>query len=509
MVDPAVELFGQDGTPHVIIAGGGFGGIAAGVKLKRAGIHTFTIVEKSTGVGGTWWDNRYPGAEVDVASHLYSFSFKSHDWSRTHARQAELQAYLEETVDDYGLRRHLRLGAAVDEAVWDERAHTYTVRLDDGEEMECHVFVSAVGMLSHPRYPTWPGLDDFAGPRFHTARWEHHDLTGKRVGIVGTGSTAVQIVPEIAGVAGRVLQFQREPGWIMPKGERDFTPEERAGFRSPRRRRVHRLKLLYQLEKNTRGGKIFQPGTKVHTAREALCRRYLAAQFADRPDLLAAVTPTYPYPGKRPIFHSTYYQALKRDDVELIPRAVASVTATGLVDVTGEEHPIDVLVMATGFEAARYLPELDVVGTGGISLHKAWNDEPEAFLGITVPGFPNFYMLYGPNTNGGEIVTMLERQAEYMVRAVRRMRRQQVTSIEVKARWCAWYNTWVQSHMQGTSWTMSRNYFTAPSGRVVTQWPFGPTLYGLLTRALGRFSEVTGRRAARPGARHERYCGDG
>jgi cation diffusion facilitator CzcD-associated flavoprotein CzcO len=183
--------FAPSGTPQIVIVGAGFGGIAVGVKLKKAGVHSFTIFEKSLGPGGTWWDNRYPGAEVDVSSHLYSYSFKTYDWSRTHARQAELQAYLEEVIDDYGLRSHIRFGTTVDEAVWDEDTHTYKVGLSGGEEVVAHVVVSALGLLNYPRYPDWPGLDDFQGPKFHTARWEHeHDLTGRRVAIVGTGSTA-------------------------------------------------------------------------------------------------------------------------------------------------------------------------------------------------------------------------------------------------------------------------------------------------------------------------------
>ena len=187
----AEQLFGPAGTPRVVVVGAGFGGIAAGVKMKRAGIHTFTIYESSLGVGGTWWDNTYPGAEVDVGSHLYSFSFKSYEWSRTHAQQAELQKYLEETVDEFGLRPHLRLGVTVESAAWDDERHTWTVRLDDGSTDECHVLVSGVGFLNVPRYPDWPGLDGFEGPKFHTARWEHqHDLTGKVVAVVGTGSTA-------------------------------------------------------------------------------------------------------------------------------------------------------------------------------------------------------------------------------------------------------------------------------------------------------------------------------
>jgi cation diffusion facilitator CzcD-associated flavoprotein CzcO len=493
----ARELFGPEATPRVVVVGAGFGGIAAGVKMRAAGIETFTIYESSLGIGGTWWDNTYPGAEVDVGSHLYSYSFKPHDWTRTHARQAELQKYLEETVDEFGLRPHLRLGVSVLEAVWDDERHTWTVTLDDGTTEECHVLISGVGFLNVPRYPTWPGLDDFAGPKFHTARWDHSvDLTDRVVAVVGTGSTATQIVPAIQPIVRHLYVFQREPGWVMPKGERDFTDDERQRFAHPWRRTRERWRLKYLLEKNTWAGAIFRPGTKKNDTRQQFCLDYIALSFADRPDLREAVTPHYPYPGKRPIFATTFYPSLKEPNVTLVPRAVASVTPTGIVDVDGVERPIDVLVLATGFQPANYLARLRIVGRGGRSLHEYWAGEPHAFLGITVPGFPNFFMLYGPGTNGGEIVTMLESQSEYAVRVMKRMRRERVTAVEVKPHFDARWNRWLQSKMVGTSWTMSNNYFKAPTGKIVTQWPYGCTVYRYLTKVFGRVSETARRRTA-------------
>jgi cation diffusion facilitator CzcD-associated flavoprotein CzcO len=489
----ASARFGPAGTPTVVIVGGGFGGIAAGVKLKKAGIDTFTIVESSLGVGGVWWDNTYPGCEVDVASHVYSYSFVRHDWTRTHARRDELQKYLEGVLDEFGLRPHLRLGTSVEEARWDEGTDTWSVRLDDGETLTAHLLVSAVGFLNHPNYPNWPGLDDFEGPKFHTSRWEHeHDLTGKRVAIVGTGSTACQAVPELADVASKLYVFQRDPGWIMPKGDRDFSPEERTALQRPLEHWKLRLKTLYLIEKGVWRGAIYRPGSKVNQAREELCRTYIHNMFADRPDLEQAVTPTYHYPGKRPIFASGFYPALKRDNVELVSRAVASVTKHGIVDVDGVEREIDVLIMATGFKAAEYLPRLRVVGRGGVELHDFWSGEPEAFLGITVPNFPNFFMLYGPGTNGGEIVSNLERQSEYALRVAKRLMREGVTRVEVKPGWYRRYNRWLQKACDNTSWTETHTYFVSKLGRVVTQWPYGATLYGALTKVLGRASETAG-----------------
>ena len=494
--DDAEEPAGRTLTPTVAVVGAGFGGIATGVKLQRAGIRTFTIFESSLGVGGTWWDNTYPGAEVDVGSHLYCFSFKPHDWTRTHARQPELQKYLEETVDEYGLRPHLQLGVSVESATWDDDRHVWSLRFGDGTKREFDVLVSAVGFLNVPRYPDWPGLDDFAGPAFHTARWEHeHDLTGKTVAVVGVGSSATQVVPAIQPSVERLYVFQREPGWVMPKGERDLTDEQRAELARPWRRRRERWRQKYLLEKSLWGGRLYRPGSRTNAEREAFCRSYIDRQFAERPDLRDAVTPKYAYPGKRPVFASSFYPALKQPNVELVPRAVESVTRTGIVDATGEERAVDVIVLATGFQAANYLARLRVVGRAGRSLHEHWAGEPRAYLGITVPGFPNFFMLYGPGTNGGELVTMLESQADYAVRAVRRMVRERVTALEVRPVFERWWYCWLQSRMRGTSWTTSNNYFRSPTGKIVTQWPSGNLVYRVLTKTLGRVSETARRRA--------------
>jgi cation diffusion facilitator CzcD-associated flavoprotein CzcO len=492
----AEELFGPSGTPRVVVVGAGFGGIAAGVKLRQAGIDTFTIYESSLGIGGTWWDNTYPGAEVDVGSHLYCFSFKPHDWTRTHAKQPELQQYLEDTVDELGLRPHVRLGVAVESARWDDERHLWTVQLEDGTVDECHVLVSGVGFLNVPRYPDWPGLDDFEGPKFHTARWEHqHDLTDKVVAVVGTGSSATQVVPAIRPIVRQLYVFQREPGWVMPKGERDLSDEERATLAKPWRRKRERGRQKFLLEKSLWRGRLYRPGTKINATRERFCRSYIARQFADRPDQREAVTPKYPYPGKRPVFASTFYPALKKENVQLVPRAVTSVTPTGIVDADGVERAVDVIVMATGFQPANYLSRLRVVGRDGRTLQEHWAGEPRAYLGITVPGFPNFFMLYGPGTNGGELVVMLESQAEFVVRAVKRMMRARVTAVEVKATFEARWYRWLQSRMEGTSWTMSNNYFKSPTGKIVTQWPSGNLHYRLLTKLLGRVSETTRRRS--------------
>jgi cation diffusion facilitator CzcD-associated flavoprotein CzcO len=486
----ATDLFGPSGTPTVVIVGAGMGGITAGVLLRKAGIDTFTIYEKSERVGGTWWDNQYPGAEVDVDSFVYSFPFKRYDWTRTHARQPELHRYFEETVDDFGLASHLRLGTGVQRAVWDDVRHVYRLTLSDGEQTECHVLISAVGFLNVPRYPDWPGLDDFEGPCFHTSRWEHqHDLTGKTVAVVGTGSTASQLVPTLQPTVGKLYLFQREPGWVIPKGDRDFTERERQLLHNPIVYRFRRAKWFWGAEKRLWNGGVYRPGSPINTASEQAARHYIAKVFEDRPDLAKAVTPDYPFWGKRIIFSSDFYPALKQPNVELVPRAVASVTPKGVVDIDGVEREVDVLVLSTGFQPTNYLAHLEVVGREGRTLHEYWDGEPRAFLGITVPTFPNFYMLYGPGTNGGEIALNLRNQAAHARRAIRRMVREGVTAIEVKRSWADPYHAWLMAKMEDTAWKVSNNYFTTSQGKIVTQWPFSALDYGAMVKIMGPLSE--------------------
>jgi cation diffusion facilitator CzcD-associated flavoprotein CzcO len=337
-------------------------------------------------------------------------------------------------------------------------------------------------------------LETFEGPKFHTARWEHqHELAGRTVAVVGTGSTSSQIVPELAKIAGKLYVFQREPGWVMFKGERDYAPEESAKLARPINYRVERLKWFWATEKRIWKGNPFKPGTTDNELGRQACMTFIEKEFADRPDLRKAVTPDYPFWGKRLIYNSTFYKALKSPNVELIPCAVESITPTGVVDVDGVERNVDVLVMATGFKTTEYLGTIEIRGIDGRTLQEHWAGEPRAFLGLTVPGFPNFYMMYGPGTNGGEIVSMLMREAEHIVRAIKRMRREAVTALEVKPTWVDVYNAWLESKINDTSWVVADNYYKGPTGKVVTQWPFSPGGYGLLVRTLGRVSESSRR----------------
>ncbi|MEV4511264.1 NAD(P)/FAD-dependent oxidoreductase [Dactylosporangium sp. NPDC049525] len=479
---------------RVAIIGAGVGGIAAAVKLRRSTPADVVIFEQSAGVGGTWFDNRYPGCEVDVHSHAYSFSFLKYDWKRTHATQAELLEYAEHVVERFGLTPHLRLKTRVTDLVWEETTSTYRLSTGNGDIEEYDVVISALGLLSVPRYPDWPGLETFSGPCFHTSRWEDHDLSGKSVAVVGTGSTAVQIVPSIAPTAGRVHVFQREPGWVEPKHEREYSPRERWLFRNvPLAQRLHRAWIFHKGNRRFSG---YDVGSSRQRRMRALCEAFIAGSITD-PATRAAVTPDYPWGCKRPVLSSTFYPTLNRANVELVPHAVREVTPTGVVDATGTVRDVDVLILSTGFQPTRFLASLDVKGRDGRSIHDVWRERASAFLGITVPGFPNFFILYGPNTNGGvSVIAQLERQAEVVVRAVRRMERTRRRSIDTVPAAARRFVEWVDRRLATSASAMNsgcHNYYHDPAGHNVTQWPAGHLAYALATRFTARFGLRTQR----------------
>jgi cation diffusion facilitator CzcD-associated flavoprotein CzcO len=477
--------------PKVAIIGGGIGGIAMGVKLRRAGIESFTIFEAESGPGGTWRVNHYPGAEVDLVSEVYSFSFHSRNWTRNYARQKELLAYMEQTVEDLDLRRHFKFDTRIRVLRWMDTRNGYELTTEDGDKEFYDVVVTAVGFLSDPKLPVFDGMDKFEGASFHSARWNDDvDLAGKTIAIVGTGSTASQIVPMIAPDVKRLYLFQREPGWVLPKADRDFTAEELEHFSRSRRRKLRRLKSFFLLERTYHfGGEVYRVGTKRNLKGEAIAREYIDQVFKDRPDLKALVTPAYPFSGKRRIVSSDYYPALLRKNVQLVPHAVSRITHDGVVDVTGIERKIQVLVVATGFKASDYLSSLEVYGRNGRDLHAQWKNGACGFLGTTIPGFPNLYTIYGPNTNGGGPVTFMhERQAEYIVRDVKRLMRSGAEALEVRRSFVIAYNRWLQRRLADTAWATANNYMKGPSGTIVTQWPEGMILYWFLLRSLRRVS---------------------
>ncbi len=470
----------------VVVIGAGFAGVAMAVNLQRAGFDNFTIYEKDPGPGGTWWANTYPGAEVDVNSFLYSFSFHQYDWSRSHAGWKEIQEYFQHTIDRFGLRDRIHFSTPVEEIVWSEEDQRYDLTLAGGKRVHADVVVGAVGLISTPRYPEWPGLDSFGGIAFHPAVWEHDkDLSGKRVAIVGTGSTACQLVPALAPHVERIDSYQREPAWILPKGERDFTPEDRKRNRS---RMVFQRERYKEFKNFAKFLGLFVNGSEMQAELEQVARDFIDTEVKN-PVTREHVTPKYPFGCKRLVLASTFYAALNRDNVELIPHAVERVTKTGVVAADGVERECDVLIMATGFQATNFLAGIRMVGRGGRELHEVWGDDPQAVLGSTVPGFTNFFMLNGPNTNGGgSIVYQVERQAEMVTRALRRLRRHGGGVLDTRPEIYRRYNRWIveqiATKMSASHPDFCNNYYFTSTGRNATQWPRSPLYWNLVNHVL-------------------------
>jgi cation diffusion facilitator CzcD-associated flavoprotein CzcO len=474
----------------VIVIGAGFGGLTAAMMLRDEGVSNFRIIERSKGAGGTWYNNTYPGAEVDVPSSCYSWRDKPFLWSRTHAQQPEIQKYIEEVCTEEKLWDHMTLGVSVTGLVWQEDTKKWQVTLSNGEVLLVDFVISAVGLLSVPSYPDWPGYDDFKGVKLHTAAWDNSvDLTGKRVAVVGVGSSACQVVPTVAPIVDKLYVYQREPGWIMPKGDYNYSEEELGRMRTESRKDyLKRRKKDFDLINSPMiFGRVYKPYTSVAKNARAYCESYIAETFKDRPDLRELITPKYAFVGKRLVFSSEFYPALLRDNVTLIPHGVERLTETGVVDTAGNETPIDVLIMATGYIPLKTVTAMNIVGRDGLKLSDAWGDEPRALFGITVPKFPNFFMMYGPSTHGGMIFPNHHAQTLWMKRAIRAWRGGRRT-FEVRPKALQLYVRWLDNEVSKTAWQEANSYVKNARGKVITQWPWDAYGYGIMTRMFGRIS---------------------
>ncbi len=476
---------------RVAIIGSGFSGIAAAVALKRQGISDFTIFELSAGIGGTWWNNRYPGAEVDLESHIYSFSFARSDWTRTHARWDELQRYLESVVARFGLRPHLALGEKVESVTWDEERGVYDIVTSSGGSPRAfQAVISAVGFLNVPLIPPFArGDTGFGGVICHTSAWPAGlDLTGKKVAVLGTGSSAVQVVAEAATCAAELKIFQIEPNWLLPKGNRDFTARERRLNRNPLVYEWRRRALYLQYDLRQIRASHARSGGRANRRRQRSAWEFLNSSLAGRPDLRELLIPDFPVEARRTVISDTYYAALRQPNVRLIPHAVKGLTSSGAIDANGDQHDFDVIVLATGFDAANYLANYRVFGVNGVELHEQWAGEPQAFLGLMVPGFPNFFMMYGPNTNAAPLVSFYEAQARFAAKTIRHLRTHHRRAAEVPRLASTLYNDWLQSRLARTVFASTTSYFRAGTGRIVSQWPFSASFYITATRVLRRIA---------------------
>jgi cation diffusion facilitator CzcD-associated flavoprotein CzcO len=472
-------------SPSVAIIGAGFSGIAAAVALKGEGIEDFTIFDTAAGVGGTWWANRYPGAEVDLESHIYSFSFARADWTRTHASRHELQAYLEEVVDRFGLRPQISLGEKIETVRWVSEQSAYEITTCSGKLFPLFgAVISAVGFLNIPIVPAFARFGhSFEGEITHTSTWpEGLDLAGKRVGVLGTGSSAVQVVAEAASRAASVKVFQSSPNWILPKGSRDYSERQRRFNRHPMVHAWRRSKLYLTYDLRQYRASHARPGAWSYEQRSRAALDHLNASLGGYPELRSLVTPSFPFEGKRTVLSDTYYQTLTRANVALVPHAVTGLTRSGAVSADGVEHELDVIVLATGFDAANYLGSFTVTGVGGVELHDEWNGEPQALLGLMTPGFPNFFMLYGPNTNSVPLVSFYEAQARFAAKAIAKLGHSGRREAHVSQALTHRYNDWLQARLRRTAYGSTRNYYKAASGRIVSQWPFSASFYIAATR---------------------------
>ncbi len=466
----------RSGRPRrVAIIGAGPGGICTGVRLLEAGHDDFVILEKAPGVGGTWWHNRYPGAECDIKSHLYSFSFAPNpSWTRPYARQPEIKTYLEECVKRFGLEPHLRLGTEVQAARWDDDRAVWRLTVEPGEEIEAEVLVSALGMFGAPVAPDIPGLDTFGGTIFHSARWDDdHDLSGETVAVIGSAASAVQLIPEIAPDVGQLYVYQRSANWVLPKEDTPFTAEELAELeRAPAAVAERRNEIFRSVDPN-----LTFADPQRRAAAEAAGRFNIAV--VEDPELQRKLTPTMPFGCKRPLASNLYYPTFNRPNVELVVDPITEITSDSVVSADGHARRVDTIILATGFTTTRFLGALDVVGRDGRHIDEAWADGPQAYLGITTTGFPNLFMLYGPNTNNGSIIYMIECQVDYVMQVLEQMDERDLAWVDVRGDVMDEYNTALQDDLAGVEvWQAGCNgYYRVPSGRIVTQWPHSMSEY--------------------------------
>ncbi|WP_308209068.1 flavin-containing monooxygenase [Actinoallomurus purpureus] len=473
----------------IAIIGSGFGGLGMAIQLKRAGFDDFVILEKAGDLGGTWRDNQYPGCACDVPSHMYSFSFELNpDWSRMFAPQPEIWDYLRRCVDKYGLAPHLRFGSAVEAMEWEETGRHWRVTLASGEVLTPKAVISAIGALHVPSYPEIPGAERFQGTAFHSAQWDPAaDLSGKRVAVIGTGASAIQFVPRLADEASRLHVFQRTPPWIQPKPDFLLSDGARRVFRHvPGTQRALRNGLYWMLETRAVG---FTLDPRLMAPMERMARRHIERQIDD-PELRAKVTPDYTIGCKRILLSSDYYPALTRPHVDLVTERITEITETGLVTADGTTYDVDVIVYGTGFKVTEALAEQRIVGRDGLKIQDAWADGIEAHHGVTVAGFPNLFMLLGPNTGLGHnsVVFMIESQVRHVLSCLRLLSEKKAEAIEVRADAQRRFNDHLQRRLRRAVWNEGgcTSWYLDEHGVNRTLWPGFTFEYWARTRRARR-----------------------
>lgn len=477
---------------EVLIIGAGVSGMCAAVTLQRAGV-PFRIVEKHDTVGGVWLENRYPGAGVDTPNHLYSYSFAPYDWSQYFALRDELHEYLEHVAEQFGLRSHIQFGTEVRSATYDQDAQQWIVDVQhtDGgtETLRANVLLSSVGIFNPLKMPDIPGLDQFAGPSFHTAQWPADlDLTGMRVAIIGNGASAMQIGPEIQPDVASLTIFQRSPQWAAPFEQfRKAVPEPlRFLLREvPLYRAWYRVRLGWtfndrvhpSLQKDPAWAHPERSLNAINDAHREYFTRHIKSEIGDRTDLLDRIVPTYPPFGKRMLMDNGWYRMLTNDNVELVTDSVASIGTDRVITEDGREFPADVLVLATGFDVLRFISTYEITGRSGRTLRETWDDDDaRAYLGLAVPDFPNFFMLYGPNTqpgHGGSLIFVIEMQLRFIMDLMRQMFAGDIGAVECRQDVHDAYNDMIDRAHDNMVWTHTgmETYYRNARGRVVVNMP--------------------------------------
>ncbi|MBY4214734.1 NAD(P)/FAD-dependent oxidoreductase [Rhodococcus fascians] len=458
----------------VLVVGAGFAGLAAVAKILAADPSAdVTVIERASEVGGTWRDNTYPGCACDVPTSLYSFSFApSPKWSHTFARQPELFDYLRSVVDRLNLRDRIVTDCELLSADWSDTDQRWTVQTSKGAA-SVRVLVAATGALSTPKIPDVPGIDTFQGTVFHSATWNHeHDLTGERVAVIGTGASAVQFVPEIVDKAQRLTVFQRTPAWVIPRLDRTIGRVERTLYEKvPAAHRAVRGFIYAYREAYVT---VLADNPWMLPAVKAFAKANLKRQVKN-PTKRAALTPDYAPGCKRLLLSNDWLRTLDRPDVDLVTSGLTSVTENGVVDASGRNYEVDTIIFATGFTPTEPPVSHLLRGSDGRTLAERWGGSPQAHLGTTVAGFPNLFLMYGPNTNLGHssIVYMLESQANYVVSALSEMRDHRATAVEVSESAQQQHNSWVDSSLDGTVWNAGgcSSWYLDANGRNSTMWP--------------------------------------
>lgn len=469
----------------IAILGAGFGGIGAAIQLKRAGIHSFTMFERAGEIGGTWRDNTYPGAACDVPSHVYSFSFEPNPgWSRRFAESSEIQGYLLGLVEKWGLRAHLRLGTAIAEASFDEAAGAWTLATTAGDSFTARVVICGVGGLVDPAWPDIKGLHGFSGTVFHTARWNHaQDLSGLRVGVIGTGASAVQVVPSIAPKVRQLTVFQRTAAWVMPKRDAVYSEAQKQRLaRQPLRLRASRF-VKYWLSE-IMGPMVFLDAPRLSALPELGSRRYLEQCVKD-PVLRAKLLPKFQFGCKRVLISDDYWQTFSRENVSLVTDPIEEIQSSGIATRDGTVHALDAIVFATGFALNIASAPFPVTGRGGRSLHETWSRGATAYKGMTISGFPNWFTLMGPNTGPGHtsVLVFTEAQISHAVEAIRRIRDGNLRFVDVRQAVQDRYNEGIQKRMPHMAWSSGCNsWYLSPDGSNHALYPGFAAEYVLRSR---------------------------